>query len=308
MNYAQTPVSTRPPLPSEIPASYEKYHYDSLDAGDVDPSYEMLRYLSNRFELNVEQRYWIAFLYATCYCGPTTYYIYNEFPDFENVDVARLQRWWDSNKQRLMFQTDRRWIRSRNQFVDVFLSYRQRVGRLTQEQLFRTFRTPDHRSTYERAWAEMSQIYQFGRFAMFLYLEAVNAVTEFPMRPPGMDMREAESCRNGLAFAIGRPDLSTYQTEKKLSSYEHAYLQSQFKNLVAKFERDDLRNTVWNIETTLCAYKKYRYGKRWVGYYLDRQADEISTMQAAVPNGVNWSVLWQYRAETYRKKHLKEKQ
>lgn len=305
-NYAKTPVCSRPPLATEIPASFEQFHYESLEAGDIDPSYAMLRYVCERFELNLEQRYWLAFLYATCYCGPTVYYIYNEFPDFENVDINRLNRWWYANKHRLMFQTDRRWVRSRNQFCDVFLSYRKRVGKLTQEQLFRTFKTPEERFTYERAWQEMSGIYQFGRFAMFLYLEAVHVVTGYKMRPPGMVMAEAESCRNGLAFAIGRPDLNTHDSERRLAHNDVVYLQGQFNSLVAKMEREDPRNTVWNIETTLCAYKKYRYGKRWVGYYLDRQADEISTMQAAVSDGVDWSVLWDYRRETYRKKHLKE--
>ncbi len=304
--HARTTVCTRPPLPTEIAAGFEQYHNESLDAGDVDPSYEMLRYVCKRYELNTEQRYWIAFLYATCYCGPTAFYMYNEFPDFENVDAERLRRWWDQNRQRLYFQSDRRWVRSRNQFVDMFLSYRNKIGRMRQEQLFRSFQTPDPRGTYERAWQEMSQLYQFGRFAMFLYLEAVHVVTLFPMKPPGMNMSEAESCRNGLALAIGRPDLNTHDSGSKISMQNQVYLQAQFNALVAKMERDNPRNTVWNIETTLCAYKKYRYGKRFVGYYLNRQADEITTMQLAVPDGVDWSMLWTYRKETYRKKFLKE--
>jgi hypothetical protein len=65
----------------------------------------------------------------------------------------------------------------------------------------------------------------------------------------------------------------------------------------------------------LCAYRKYCRtreglagvtGKRWVGFYLDRQADEITKMEAHVPNGVCWKVLWQYRKETYDKEFLAE--
>lgn len=298
-------VATRPPLQNETPVSYEKYHYDSLEIGDIDPSYEMLRYLCNRFELNTEQRYWLAFLYATCYCGPTVYYIYNEFPDFENVDEARLERWWFANKEKLYFQTDRRWVRSRNQWCDIFRSYKRHVGKLTQEQLFSTFKTSCPFQTYDNAWAAMSNVYQFGRFAMFLYLEAVHVVTGFPMKPRTMDLREAESCRNGLAFALGRPDLNTHEGAR-ITPAQINWLQVEFDKMTFRMQKADPRNTVWNIETSLCAYKKYIMGKRWVGFYLDRQGEEITKLEQKVRDGVCWQVLWDYRKETYKTRFLKE--
>jgi hypothetical protein len=79
---------------------YIDYHIQSSNAKDIDPSNDCLKYVADRFELNIEQRYWLAFLFATCYSATTVYYIYNEFPDYENVDVGRLQRWWDSNRDK----------------------------------------------------------------------------------------------------------------------------------------------------------------------------------------------------------------
>lgn len=290
------------------PCPYELYHQVSMEAGDVDPSYSMLRYLCERFELNIEQRYWLAFLYATCYCGPTVFYIYNEFPDFENVDEGRLERWWAGNKSKLYFQTDRRWIRSRNQFCDIFRSYRAKVGKRTQAEMFASWETENEFLNYDRSWKQMESIYQFGRFALFLYLEAVHVVTDYPMRPRGMDLSTAESCRNGLAYALGMEQrLNTHDGARgPLKPEESSFLQREFNKLVVRMEAADARNNVWNIETTLCAYKKYRMGKRHVGYYLDRQADEIEKMQEAVKWGVDWSVLWQYRHETFNKTMLRE--
>ncbi len=292
--------------------SYKDYHAQSIEIGDVDPSYAMLRYVCERFELNTEQRFWLAFLYATCYCGATVFYIYNEFPDFENVDEGRLELWWKENRTKLYFQTDKRWIRSRNQWCDVFRSYKKKVGGLTQEQFFNTFRSPlkgtaGLHHTYEIAWENTKDLYQFGRFALFLYLEAVHVVTGFPMKPRSMDLEDAESCRNGLTCAIERPDLNTHATGRLLKKSEQSYLQQRFEELVSEMEAADVRNNVWNIETTLCAYKKYHLGKRHVGYYLDRQHDEIYKMKEAVTAGVDWNVLWQYRSETYAHQYLKEK-
>ena len=102
---------------------YLTYHVESSKAKDIDPSNDALRYVADRFELNIEQRYWLAFLFATCYSATNVYYIYNEFPDYENVDVGRLQRWWDENRDRTLFQTDRLRVKTQNRFVETFVSY-----------------------------------------------------------------------------------------------------------------------------------------------------------------------------------------
>jgi hypothetical protein len=301
--------ATNPECGLTAPVSYADYHRLSRQSGDCDPAYEMLRYVCDRFELNTEQRYWLAFLYATCYCGATVYYAYNEFPDWENVDFGRLERWWAANKGSLFFQTDRRWIKSRDQWCDVVRSYTRHVApHGTQEAAFARFRTRDERLAYKLLFEDMGRIYQMGRYGLFLYLEAVHVVTGFPMEPDTMDMREssAESSRNGLAYAIGEPDLSVHGTGRRLNPQQVRYLQARFDTMVKEFRAQDQTDGVWSLETTLCAYKKYRIGKRYVGYYLDRQASEISKMEEDIRHGVDWSVLWDYRRETYEPRWLEE--
>lgn len=291
------------------PVDYETYHRLSRAVGDCDPAYEMLRYLCDRFELNVEQRYWLAFLYASCYQGATVYFIYNEFPDAENVHNGRMRRWWDTNRARLSFQSDRRWLRSRNQWCDVVADYLRRTNATGgQEAFFRRFGSKRPQAAYMAAYEGAGEVYQFGRYSLFLYLEAVHVVTGFRMAPDRLDFAEssAESSRNGWAFAAGRKDLVTHGTDRKLTRAELAFLQSSFDSYAKAALAADPTDTIWSLETTLCAYKKYRIGKRYVGYYLDRQAREISTMETAVREGVAWRVLWDYRRETYAPRWLVE--
>lgn len=294
-------------LSTSTAVSYEDYHRMSCLMGDCDPTYEMLRYVCDRFELNMEQRYWLAFLFATCYCGPTVYYVYNEFPDAENVHLGRLRKWWADNRSKLYFQTDRRWVRSRNQWCDVVQHYLQRVAREGgQAAYFDRFRSKRPGASYRGLYEDMGNLYQFGRYSLFLYLEAVHVVTGFPMMPDDLpfDDETAASSRSGWAFAIGRPDLATHITKKKLRKVEVRYLQQTFDERI-KMSRDPV-DTVWSLETTLCAYRKYRMGKRYLGYYLDRQAGEIQKLQRSVREGVAWRVLWDYRRETYSGDWLRE--
>jgi hypothetical protein len=283
------------------------YHILSSKAKDIDPSNDCLKYVANRFELNIEQRYWLAFLFGTCYSSTMVYYVYNEFPDYENVDVNRLQRWWEVNKDKTLFQTDRLRIKSQNKFVETFISYKKLLGNRTQENYFLSLKQPTKQMTYDNCYNNLSQIRNFGRFTMFIYLEMINVLTAYNFEPTNLDLANAESCRNGLVYHLGHNELDTHGKDKRLTKKQINYLQYKFKELKKEIGELNIEHkNIWNIETTLCAYKKFKKGKRYIGYYIDRQRKEIEKMQMNVNNGVDWNVLWDFRNETYNKKWLKE--
>lgn len=285
---------------------YLRYHVDSSDAGDIDPANDCLRYIANRFELNVEQRYWLAFLYATCYSATTAFFMYNEFPDFETINIARMEKWWARNRERVIFQTDRRWTRSRNQWVDCVRSYRDLIEPYcSQVGTFRTLSGKNRRDSYQNAFRYFSNTFTFGRFTMFLYLEMVNTLTGHDMEPPSLDLAQAESSRNGLCFALGKDHLVA--GGKSLNKATLAELDVDFRTVMSMVRSSPARHkSVWSVETTLCAYKKHVYGDRWVGYYIDRARKELEQMSSAVTEGVCWSVLWDFRLETYTTRYLHE--
>lgn len=259
------------------------YHMESSKIRDIDPANDCLRYIADRFELTQEQRYWIAFLYSTCYCAPTVYYMYNEFPDFENVNTNRLQRWWDANKSKCVFQTDRLRIKTSNQFVPTFTSYREWIGGGTQEEKFANL------TGYNTAYYNAGKIRNVGRFTLFLYLEMVTVLTNWKVYPDRIDWANADNCRKALCYTFGVDDGLPYEI-----------LDSELTRLSKLFEALGCEHhNIYNIETTLCAYKKYRHGKRYVGYYIDRQLTEINKMKAAVTSGVAWRVMDEFRKETY---------
>jgi len=263
--------------------------------GDCDPAFPILRYVCDRYELNREQRYWLAFLYGTNYSAVTTFYIYNEFPDYQNVDVPRLQKWWDNNKHNLLFQSDRLKVKSFDKFVTIFKSYQKLVGE-SQYEAFAKYKS--YREIYDAA----SNIYYFGRFSLFNYIEALHEIAGLETMPDFIDLKEAESSRNGLCYAVGKKH---YIKAKKINFQE---LQMDFDELVKELrnEFDDIDVTIWNVETALCGYKKLHWGKRYLGYYIDRQMDEILKMESRVTEGVDWSVLWDFRREYFNKRYLGE--
>lgn len=285
---------------------YIEYHRASSLANDIDPQNDCLEYICNRYELNIEQRYWLAFLFGTCYCAPTVFYIYNEFPDYQTVDENRLERWWLANKSRLVFQTDRARVRSNDEFVNCFKSYRKIAGK-SQEKHFSAMIGSNPKQTYATAFERMSKVHYFGRFSMFIYLEMVSVLTPTKMIPPDLDLKNAESCRNGLVLALDRKDLFSHFQDKKLTSIDYAQLEEGLTGIQSRIESLPIRHkNMFSIETTLCAYKKAKLGKRYVGYYIERMRQEIETMSKNVPKGVDWSVLYDFRKANYHPRYLKE--
>ena len=51
----------------------------------------------------------------------------------------------------------------------------------------------------------------------------------------------------------------------------------------------------------------WRWGKRYIGYYIERMKKEIEKIQENIPDGIAWEVLWQFREETFPNEYLTEK-
>lgn len=288
---------------------FKDYYVKMMYCGDCDPSYPALNYISDRFELNLEQRYWLSFLYGTNYCVPTTFYIINEFPDYEFVDIERLQKWWKNNKEKTYFQTDRRRVRNYDGvFIKCFESYKQLVGE-SQIETFNEFKKiKDLEERYKKLYKFTNKIYYFGRFSLFNYLETINELTDLNMKPNTINFKHAESSRNGMCYACKKDDFVTIKHKKSKMEIDYGYLNKMLSIMKheLQIENKEIDVNYWNIETCLCAYKKLFWNTRYLGYYIDRQQEEIQTLEKNVREGVDWDVLWDFRSEFFEDEFLGE--
>lgn len=287
-------------------ADYLKYHADSSKAMDIDIQVEAISWLScTRYHLTREQRLWLSFLFAATYCMATAWYIFTRLPTFNCLPEAELERWWARERAGLIFQTDRAWIRSRNQFVQVVMTYRAFVRKFSRsgsqmEALLAVTapgRTPEEK--YERLVSD-TNIFQFGRFAMFLYSELLFHAG-LPVKPV-LDLAEARSVRNGVVFAMGLEQTSyAGRNGREATPEELRTLTAGLDRIVAAVQRQNIlgrHRSLWSIETTLCAYKKWNLGKRYVGYYVERTIKEVLKMRRMHPEA-NWAPLVQFAQKLY---------
>lgn len=285
-------------LPENRREAFIRWWAWSLRFGDCDPQVWLTRYLNERYEHNTEQRYWFAWLYGNTYHLPTAWVLLNEFPDFELVNLERLTNWNSTNYRRLRYQTDTKW--SKGHLPAMFQSYKEWVLSKgdTQEE---AFLLSSSKGGFTSVWNEVkNKFYKFGRYTTWFYLQHLDATVGLNLTPTSLmlsDYSGSKSHRNGLLYALGKDEW----VDSRLLPKQYEYLESQAQGILEetkqRFPHPD--TNLFTMETALCSFKKlFRKTRgRYLGYYLDRQSEEIAQLEKDGWQGINWNVLWQAREE-----------
>ena len=279
----------------------------SLELEDCDSALFMTNYYFDRFEYNTEQKLWLIWLYGTTYYWPTAYVIWNEFPDMELVGVDRLKKWNDDNYSRLRYQNDTKW--NKGHLPAQFVSYKEWVGDRTQGEAISEHLTDDPVKNFYNLWDVANGWHKYGRYTSWFYLQTLKQCGKVPLDVDSLwlhDHSGSRSHRNGLCYAVDRDEW----VNQKLDETQLDYLNGEAKEMLAevrqRFPNVADKADYFAMETCLCSFKKLfrKRDGRYLGYYLDRQAEEIKKVEKDNWAGIDWQPLWDAREETLVKKYL----
>lgn len=282
-------------MPDRV-ADFQRFWTQQLATHDCDPGIYAIKYIERRLELNVEQRYWFCWLYAQTYNVATAWVIFNEFPDYENVCPRRLAEFDLTNRGRLPYQKDQKWLRGH--LAPMYESYRSVVGE-SQEAFFRVLQ-----GDFEACWREAMSVHKVGRYTAWMWLQAISEVCDLGLGPPSLELDHDSSAmhRGGLALALGKDAWA--EKGRKFSRAELDWLESGACDILAgvwnkRFPEGAVAADRFSMETSLCAYHKLfrRDRGRYLGYYLDRWAEDILNTASKDWPGICWELLWECRDE-----------
>ena len=270
----------------------------------------MINYFFDRFEFNQEQRYWYCWLYGTTYHFPTTYVIWNEFPDMELVGIDRLKDWNDKNYKRLRYQVDTKW--NKGHLPEQFISYKNWVGNQSQHEKIQSLLTGEPNADFEIMWKESKSWFKFGRYMAWFYLQVLKHCAAVNIEPQTLmleDYAGSRSHRNGLCYALGENDLINQKLNPQQLKDFTISSEQILKETKKKYPKLKNKLDYFAMETCLCSFKKlFRISRgRYLGYYHDRQAEEIQQVEQDGWIGINWKPLWEAREESIQKQYLTNK-
>lgn len=268
---------------------------------DCDPALWMMNYLNKRYEHNTEQRIWFCWLYGNTYYLPTAWVLMQEFPDFELATIDRLLWWNAKNYKRLRYQTDTKY--NKGHIPAMFASYQKVMGKSLQYDVLCKHYGDTPQQNFDNLWKFVNNSYhKFGRYTTWFYLQSLRHTAGIIMEPTSLflsDYNGSKSHRNGLLYALGWDDwIDAKLTAREYADTELAAIDI-LQEMHIKYPNLKFALDLFSMETALCAYKKLfrNHNSRYLGYYIDRQAEEIYKVENDDWFGIEWQVLWQARQE-----------
>ena len=246
--------------------------------------YMLMPALVKKYNLDTEQRLWLAALNGNTQHILTSWRIFKEFPEVPNTkeEMGRFRDWFNTNWDTLRFDDDRKW--QKKELPAFVFRYQNLVREAGSQEKLLTGR-------FSELWDKVRAHYlSFGRLATFSYLEYVQIMAAIEGNEYGApcdnlffeDKEGSRSHRNGMFFLLGMDNMvcdkrqpnshdGNYGDLKKMASWltdkANEYLRS------CGIKHRDLG--YFTFESNLCTTKNGLFGRRHPGCYADMFFDRI---------------------------------
>ena len=259
-----------------------------------------LPHMAEALELDLEQRYWLAWLNANTQNSVTSLLLLQAAP--RRADWEKALAFWQANYRALDWDTDRRYHKAR--FADALTGYAQATDcgcTLPQHKYFRVG------LEWEAWWARAFALPTMGRLSTWSYLEYLRILLGPSVVPDAdtlmlEDIQGSRSHRNGLALVAGQPDLIVDKqlgapgaTDAVYTPETLSYLGNEAWGLAAEARvLVGAGADLLSLESALCTYKGWhKPNRRYPGVYNDMLYNRL----VAAENrwGHRFGVLWDAR-------------
>ena len=272
---------------------FVKYHI----TGDGECNNVVLRGYADKHGLDLQHRYELAFFFSI------TYSVVSASVLFENQrDVFRdINSWVERNKPLLVFQSDRKYVKMRDSF-NKLLEFFENRAKSVEWFLEKTSR--NGKIILSKAIPEIEGWAMFGRFSAFLLLETFVNLTDFPIENTTIEWKRGNTATSGLLNLFCMDDAANLFDKRGMLRVPDETMDKMLRQTMKAIGEAGGSTNVTEIETSLCAYRKFYKASRYNGYYLDRMLEEIVKMRTDFPE-ITKEYL-EIRAEKFPHKYLGE--
>ena len=246
---------------------------------------------ANMNGLSEEERVWLAYLYGLSYSCTTAIRIFEAFPDLSQIRPKEVKRFWVSEKDTLWFNPDKKYIKNNDQVIPAIKSIKGLLNEYPS--------LLDWVLSYSENGASFEGLYKgilkkwdfFGPHGAYLFFDALYGLCpNIYVDPITLDWSHSgKTVVEGMAHMLYQDELIETR-EFPLKKYDHAVDSLQESSGQPKVI----------IESTLCAFRKFFKGTRYVGYYADRMLEECHFVEGL--KGVSHMPdVWALRKKTIPK-------
>lgn len=208
---------------------------------------------------NKIQLQYVCLIYSLTYCVASTIVIMNKMDEFFEDPY----KFWEENKEYLVFQSDRRWVKFNNLFCSSFFDFMEK-------KIFDYLECKIEIDVFEFVNL-VEGVKYFGRFSAFLFLEIYCCLFDKVCINNKLDWKKGLTVTSGILNVMGE-DCKADLWDKSHNVEIDVCLFDKYANGLL----DDVSfgKSLPVLETNLCAYRKLFKKSRYVGYYSDRVLEE----------------------------------
>lgn len=268
---------------------------DYFRHGYWDTDTHLLEAYANHAKLTKYERIMLAFHYSTCYNVPTAVWL------MSYVNIGTVDDIWEKYKAKLIFQTDRKWVRITDNYPQLYKDFCLRFN-------MNVFLDNPN---FDTVYNEFTKLKGQGRVSAYIFIDGLIATGIMkPSMPSSFDWNNGQTCTEGMLHALDRPEeVAVFDKGKrKLSKDTLQELDEALVKLTDELTEEGMSyDNVCDYESNLCAFRKYFKDHMYIGYYVDRNLGELNKLQQSLPEFKNiWSTLFNLRAKVYPSEMLGE--
>lgn len=273
---------------------YVHYH----NTGDAGCNEVMLAAWADKHGLGVEGRFELAYLFSLTYCVASGVYLFCHRDEIRRDPLP----FADQAKSRLIFQSDRKYVRIGNRFeraLEQFSHGLPGAKHLVDEiSGAGAIRLTEVISVAQGWW-------YFARFSAYLFAEALSAMLRLPVENTVYDWKHGDTATSGM--------MNLFCHDEEADEFDRSghlmvpvealdgYLDDTISNIRASGGDGNLAV----VESTLCAYRKFYKGSRYNGYYLDRMLEELHLIKS-INQDIDVNELFELRKQCFPARILGE--
>lgn len=254
-------------------------------------------------QLSDAERFNLAFFYAVVYNIPSAIFMLKEKDEI----LADSMTWCLKNKGKLIFQSDRRYMRCNNALEDTLEQFSCRFADGSE---FLHATTNDNEIDTSKAIRLCQNWVNFGRFGAYLFVETLTYVMHLKsMNAPRFDFKHGATATSGVMNVFGFDcEADTFDKTRKIPGNLTLDTLDELLQAIAKAVEESGGDADYScLETSLCAYRKFFKGTRYNGYYLDRQLAELVSYPEINPDSAEYiNELYELRTQVFPQNMLGE--
>lgn len=245
--------------------------------GDGECNNVVLKEWARRRSLTEQDSYELSFWFSVTYCVESAIILFEKQRKDGNLTVLQLREL----KPILLFQSDRKYMRMKDSFEACVEDFYKNHGSVRS---FLNGICVGKTINLDKAIKKVSSWVMFGRFSAFLFLETFVELTDYNIINTTIDWKHGDTATSGLLNLFCYDKQADYFDKTGKLLVDTAMMDKMLERTLASIAKQGGETNVTQVETSLCAYRKFYKGSRYNGYYLDRMLGEIYEMRELYPD------------------------